>query len=234
WVEEEAPDVLCLQETKVGAGAVPPELRGCSQFPHQYWASAAQQPGYSGVGLLSRREPLAVTYGIGESPVQTSRVITAEFPSLYVVCAYVPNAGRGLVRLDYRQRWDSAFRSYLTSLDARKPLALCGDLNVAHSEIDLRNPSTNRRSAGFTPQEREGFGELLGAGFLDTFRHLYPTTPYAYTFWTYLGGARERNVGWRLDYFLLSRRLQGALCDSKIRHRVMGSDHCPISLYLAL
>ncbi|KAM6288751.1 DNA repair nuclease/redox regulator APEX1 [Aegotheles albertisi] len=235
WVQEEAPDVLCLQETKCGGGAVPPEVRALPHLPHQFWASAEEKPGYSGVGLLARHEPLSVTYGIGEEEHdREGRVVTAEFPALFVVAAYVPNAGRGLVRLEYRQRWDAAFRRYLSSLDARKPVALCGDLNVAHAEIDLRNPRANRRSAGFTAEEREGFGALLASGFLDSFRHLYPGVPHAYTFWTYLGGARERNVGWRLDYFVLSRRLEGALCDSKIRNRVLGSDHCPITLYLAL
>ncbi|OXB51443.1 hypothetical protein ASZ78_012557, partial [Callipepla squamata] len=165
---------------------------------------------------------------------QEGRVVTAEFPSLYVVCAYVPNSGRGLVRLDYRQRWDSAFRAFLLRLDAHKPLILAGDLNVAHREIDLRNPKSNAKTAGFTRQERDAFGALLEEGFLDSFRELYPTVPHAYTFWTYLGAARERNVGWRLDYFVLSRRLRAALCDSKIRSTAMGSDHCPITLYLAL
>ncbi|NWR66631.1 APEX1 lyase, partial [Bucorvus abyssinicus] len=235
WVQEEAPDVLCLQETKCGAQAVPPEVRDLPGFPHQFWASPEGRPGYSGVGLLARQEPISVTYGIGERrAARPRRVVTAEFPALFVVAAYVPNSGRGLVRLDYRRRWDSAFRSYLSRLDARKPVALCGDLNVAHGELDLRHPRANRRTAGFTAEEREGFGQLLAAGFLDSFRHLYPALPHAYTFWTYLGGARERNVGWRLDYFVLSRRLQGALCDSKIRSHVLGSDHCPITLLLAL
>ncbi|KAM6188363.1 DNA repair nuclease/redox regulator APEX1 [Sarcoramphus papa] len=235
WVQEEAPDVLCLQETKCGGPAVPPEVRALPGLPHQFWASPEGRPGYSGVGLLARHEPLSVTYGIGEEEHdREGRVVTAEFPALYVVAAYVPNSGRGLVRLEYRRRWDAAFRSYLATLDARKPVALCGDLNVAHAEIDLRHPRPNRRSAGFTVEEREGFGILLESGFLDSFRHLYPDVPYAYTFWTYLGGARQRNVGWRLDYFVISRRLEAALCDSKIRSRVMGSDHCPITLYLAL
>nr|XP_048675381.1 DNA-(apurinic or apyrimidinic site) endonuclease isoform X2 [Caretta caretta]XP_048675382.1 DNA-(apurinic or apyrimidinic site) endonuclease isoform X2 [Caretta caretta] len=165
---------------------------------------------------------------------QEGRVITAEFPSHFLVTAYVPNAGRGLVRLEYRQRWDAAFRAYLQGLDARKPLVLCGDLNVAHAEIDLKNPKGNKKSAGFTPEERQGFGELLAAGFTDTFRHLYPDTPHAYTFWTYMMNARAKNVGWRLDYFLVSMRLLGALCDSKIRSQAMGSDHCPVTLYMAL
>ncbi|NXN30927.1 APEX1 lyase, partial [Nycticryphes semicollaris] len=235
WVQEEAPDVLCLQETKCGAQAVPPEVRALPDLPHQFWASPEGRPGYSGVGLLARHEPLSVTYGIGqEEHDREGRVVTAEFPALYVVAAYVPNSGRGLGRLGYRQRWDSALRAFLAQLDAIKPVALCGDLNVAHQELDLRHPGPNSRSPGFTREERDGFGALLASGFIDSFRHLYPALPHAYTFWTYLGGARDRNVGWRLDYFLLSQRLQGALCDSKIRSRVLGSDHCPITLLLAL
>ncbi|XP_066843442.1 DNA repair nuclease/redox regulator APEX1-like isoform X3 [Anser cygnoides] len=224
-----------LQETKCAAPEVPPEVRALPGLPHQFWASPEGRPGYSGVGLLARHEPLSVTYGIGDPEHDAEgRVVTAEFPSLFVVAAYVPNSGRGLARLAYRQRWDRAFRSYLTRLDARKPVAVCGDLNVAHAEIDLRHPRANRRSPGFTQEERDGFGALLEAGFIDTFRHLYPAVPHAYTFWTYLGGARSRNVGWRLDYCVVSRRLAGALCDSKIRNKVMGSDHCPVVLYLAL
>ncbi|OXB62787.1 UNVERIFIED_CONTAM: hypothetical protein H355_004440, partial [Colinus virginianus] len=235
WVQAEAPDVLCVQETKCGAEALPAALEELPLLPHRYWSGAVGRAGYSGVGLLSRTAPLRVTYGIGEEEHdQEGRVVTAEFPSLYVVCAYVPNSGRGLVRLDYRQRWDSAFRAFLLRLDAHKPLILAGDLNVAHREIDLRNPKSNAKTAGFTRQERDAFGALLGEGFLDSFRELYPTVPHAYTFWTYLGAARERNVGWRLDYFVLSRRLRAALCDSKIRSTAMGSDHCPITLYLAL
>ncbi|NWI90101.1 APEX1 lyase, partial [Pitta sordida] len=230
------PDVLCLQETKCGggAGSVPAEVRDLPGLPHQFWASAQGRPGYSGVGLLAKEKPLDVTYGIGDAEMDAEgRVITAEFPSLFVVCAYVPNSGRGLVRLSPRQRWDGAFLSFLRSLDARKPVVLCGDLNVAHQERDLCHPRANRASPGFTPEERKGFGELLEAGFVDSFRHLYPEAAGAFTFWTYLGGARARNVGWRLDYFVLSRRLVGGLCDSKIRNQVMGSDHCPITLYLA-
>ncbi|NWI59532.1 APEX1 lyase, partial [Calyptomena viridis] len=235
WVQEEAPDILCLQETKCGGPAVPPEVRGLPGLPHQFWASAEGRPGYSGVGLLARDAPLNVTYGIGDAELDPEgRVVTAEFPSLFVVCAYVPNAGRGLVRLEPRVRWDSAFLEYLRGLDARKPLVLCGDLNVAHEEQDLCHPKANRNNAGFTPQERQGFSRLLAAGFVDSFRHLYPDTPGAFTFWTYLGGARARNVGWRLDYFVLSQRLVEGLCDSKIRNTVMGSDHCPITLYLAV
>lgn len=162
-------------------------------------------------------------------------MIVAEYDAFVLVTAYVPNAGRGLVRLEYRQRWDEAFRKFLKGLASRKPLVLCGDLNVAHEEIDLRNPKGNKKNAGFTPEERHGFGELLQAVPLtDSFRHLYPNTAYAYTFWTYMMNARSKNVGWRLDYFLLSHSLLPALCDSKIRSKALGSDHCPITLYLAL
>ncbi|NXF95162.1 APEX1 lyase, partial [Eubucco bourcierii] len=235
WVQAEAPDVLCLQETKCAAAAVPAEVQQLQLLPHQYWSSAEGKAGYSGVGLLTKERPLQVTYGIGDPAHDAEgRVVTAEFPSLFVVSAYVPNAGRRLVRLDYRLQWDDAFRAYLCGLAARKPLALCGDLNVAHQEQDLRHPKANRGSAGFSPQEREGFGRLLAEGFLDSFRCLYPALPHAYTFWTYLGGARERNVGWRLDYALLSQGLRGALCDSRIHPQALGSDHCPISLLLAL
>uniref|UniRef100_A0A8C8RXT6 DNA repair nuclease/redox regulator APEX1 n=1 Tax=Pelusios castaneus TaxID=367368 RepID=A0A8C8RXT6_9SAUR len=235
WVREEDPDVLCLQETKCAEKLLPPEVQDMPEYPHKYWACAGAKEGYSGVALLCKTEPLSVAYGIGEEEHdQEGRVITAEFPSHFVVTAYVPNAGRGLVRLGYRQRWDAAFRAYLRGLDARKPLVLCGDLNVAHAEIDLKNPKGNKKSAGFTLEERQGFGELLAAGFTDTFRHLYPTTPHAYTFWTYMMNSRAKNVGWRLDYFLLSARLLGTLCDSKIRSQAMGSDHCPVTLYLAL
>lgn len=162
------------------------------------------------------------------------RVITAEFPTFFLVTAYVPNASRGLVRLDYRKTWDVDFRAYLSSLDQRKPLVLCGDLNVAHQEIDLKNPKGNRKNAGFTPEEREGFTQLLEAGFTDSFRELYPEQANAYTFWTYMMNCRAKNVGWRLDYFVLSTALLPGLCDSKIRNTAMGSDHCPITLYLAV
>uniref|UniRef100_A0A8D0G5X9 DNA repair nuclease/redox regulator APEX1 n=1 Tax=Sphenodon punctatus TaxID=8508 RepID=A0A8D0G5X9_SPHPU len=223
WVCEEDPDVLCLQETKCSEKQLPAEIRDMAAYPHKYWACSNDKEGYSGVALLSKSKPLSVTYGIGEEEHdKEGRVISAEFPSHFLVTAYVPNAGRGLVRLAYRQRWDVAFRAYLEGLAARKPLVLCGDLNVAHREIDLKNPKGNKKSA-----------ELLDAGFTDSFRHLYPDTPYAYTFWTYMMNSRAKNVGWRLDYFLLSHGLLEALCDSKIRSGAMGSDHCPITLLLA-
>lgn len=162
------------------------------------------------------------------------RVITAEFPNYFLVTAYVPNSGRGLVRLDYRKTWDVDFRTYLSELDIQKPVMLCGDLNVAHQEIDLKNPKGNKKNAGFTAEEREGFTELLNAGFVDSFRELYPEQNHAFTFWTYMMNARQKNVGWRLDYFVLSSSLLPGLCDSKIRNQVMGSDHCPITLHIAI
>ncbi|KAM8793637.1 DNA repair nuclease/redox regulator APEX1 [Eudromia elegans] len=233
WVGSESPHVLCLQETKCGGGAVPGAVRGLPGLPHQFWAQGP--PGQSGVGLLAREPPLRVTYGIGDPEHDAEgRVLTAEFPALFVVSAYAPNAGRGLRRLPYRLRWDAAFRAHLLSLDATKPVVVAGDLNVAHGDLDLRHPRANRRSPGFTDEERASFSALLAEGFLDSFRALYPEAANAFTFWTRLGAARARNAGWRLDYFVVSRRLRGALCDSKIRAHVQGSDHCPISLLLAI
>ncbi|XP_018414081.1 PREDICTED: DNA-(apurinic or apyrimidinic site) lyase isoform X2 [Nanorana parkeri] len=235
WVREEDPDILCLQETKCAEKALPADIKEMPEYPHKYWACSDEKEGYSGVAMLSKKKPLNVSYGIGiEEHDKEGRVITAEYESFYLVAAYVPNASRGLVRLDYRQRWDVDFRSYLKELDNKKPLILCGDLNVAHQEIDLKNPKTNKKTPGFTPQEREGFGALLAEGFLDSFRELYPDKPYAYTFWTYMMNARAKNVGWRLDYFVLSKALRPALCDCKIRSKALGSDHCPITLYMAI
>ncbi|KAG9487226.1 hypothetical protein GDO78_007219 [Eleutherodactylus coqui] len=235
WVREEDPDILCLQETKCAEKSLPAEVKNMEEYPNKYWACSEEKEGYSGVAMLCKEKPLDVTYGIGiEEHDKEGRIITAEFDSFYLVTAYIPNSSRGLVRLDYRQRWDVDFRAYLKGLDAKKPLILCGDLNVAHQEIDLKNPKTNKKTAGFTPQEREGFGALLAEGFVDSFRELYPDKPYAYTFWTYMMNARGKNVGWRLDYFVLSKALLPALCDSKIRSKAMGSDHCPITLYMAI
>ncbi|XP_076862812.1 DNA repair nuclease APEX1 isoform X2 [Brachyhypopomus gauderio] len=235
WVRQEDPDVICLQETKCAEKSLPKDITSMPEYPHKYWSGSEDKEGYSGVAMLCKTEPLNVTYGIGkEEHDKEGRVITAEFPSFFLVTAYVPNSGRGLVRLDYRKTWDVDFRTYLSNLDQRKPLVLCGDLNVAHQEIDLKNPKGNRKNAGFTPEEREGFSQLLAAGFTDSFRELYPEQTNAYTFWTYMMNARAKNVGWRLDYFLLSAALLPGLCDSKIRNKAMGSDHCPITLHLAL
>lgn len=235
WVREEAPDIVCLQETKCAEKDLPADIKTMPEYPHKYWASAEDNQGYSGVAMLCKNEPIKVTYGIGkEEHDKEGRVITAEFPNYFLVTAYIPNASKGLVRLDYRKTWDEDFRAYLCDLDKQKPLVLCGDLNVAHQEIDLKNPKGNKKNAGFTPEEREGFSQLLAAGFTDSFRELYPEQQYAYTFWTYMMNARAKNVGWRLDYFVLSSALLPGLCDSKIRTKAMGSDHCPITLHLAI
>lgn len=235
WVREEAPDVLCLQETKCAEKSLPAEITSMPEFPHKFWSGSVEKEGYSGVAMLCRTQPLNVTYGIGkEEHDKEGRVITAEFPSFFLVTAYVPNAGKGLVRLDYRKTWDTDFLAYLSELDRRKPLVLCGDLNVAHQEVDLKNPKGNKKNAGFTPEEREGFTQLMEAGFTDSFRHLYPDQANAYTFWTYMMNSRAKNVGWRLDYFVMSEALLPGLCDSKIRNQALGSDHCPITLHLAV
>ncbi|ROL52615.1 DNA-(apurinic or apyrimidinic site) lyase [Anabarilius grahami] len=227
WVKKNGLD--CAEK------ALPSNITEMPEYPHKYWAGSEEKEGYSGVAMLCKTEPLNVTYGIGKvEHDKEGRVITAEFPSFFLVTAYVPNASRGLVRLDYRKTWDVDFRAYLSGLDQRKPLVLCGDLNVAHQEIDLKNPKGNRKNAGFTPEEREGFTQLLEAGFTDSFRELYPEQANAYTFWTYMMNSRGKNVGWRLDYFVLSAALLPGLCDSKIRNTAMGSDHCPITLLLAV
>ncbi|XP_077450024.1 DNA repair nuclease APEX1 [Stigmatopora argus] len=235
WVREENPDILCLQETKCAEKNLPADITSMPEYPHKFWSGSEEKEGYSGVAMLCKTEPIKVTYGIGkEQHDKEGRIITAEFPTFYLVTAYVPNASKGLVRLDYRKTWDVDFRSYLSELDVEKPVVLCGDLNVAHQEIDLKNPKGNKKNAGFTSEEREGFSQLLEAGFVDSFRELYPDQAYAYTFWTYMMNSRAKNVGWRLDYFVLSSSLVPALCDSKIRTKAMGSDHCPITLHIVV
>ncbi|XP_019646973.1 PREDICTED: exodeoxyribonuclease-like isoform X1 [Branchiostoma belcheri] len=236
YITQEDPDIICLQETKCTDKDVPKEFTSTVEGYHGYWYSPTEKKGYAGTALLSKTKPHKVTYGIGvEEHDDEGRVITAEFDNFYMVTAYVPNAGKKLVRLDYRQTWDEAFTDYLKKLDKKKPVVLCGDLNVAHNEIDLKNPKTNRnKTPGFTDQEREGFTSLLDQGFKDSYRELYPEETDCYTFWTYMGGARAKNVGWRLDYFVLSDRLMPHLCDNVIRSGVMGSDHCPIVLLLAM
>ncbi|MDR0883193.1 MAG: exodeoxyribonuclease III [Oscillospiraceae bacterium] len=225
-VDALAPDVLCLQETKATAAQAALELPGY----RAYW-NAALRPGYSGTAVLTRLEPLAVTYGIDRAEHDAEgRVITLEFPALFVVCVYVPNAKDGLLRLPYRQSWEDAFRAYVRSLDAQKPVVFCGDLNVAHEEIDLKNPSTNHMNAGFTDIERGKFTLLLAAGFVDTFRALHPDVRDAYSWWSYRMRARERNVGWRIDYCVASARLLPAITNAAIHPEITGSDHCPILL----
>ena len=222
-------DVFCLQETKLQhhAGDLELDLPGY----HQFWNSA-EKKGYSGVAVFTKTEPLSVTYGLGvEDHDHEGRVITAEYEDFYLVCCYTPNAQNELKRLDYRMTWEDAFRAYLQKLDAVKPVILCGDLNVAHQEIDLKNPKTNRRNAGFTDEEREKMTDLLSAGFSDTYRTLYPEK-VEYSWWSYRFKAREKNAGWRIDYFIVSDRLMDRVADAKIHTEVFGSDHCPVELTL--
>ena len=222
-------DVFCLQETKLQPGQVELELPGYQQF----WCSA-EKKGYSGTAVFSREAPLSVRYNLGiEEHDHEGRVITLEYPAFYLVCVYVPNSQDELRRLDYRMRWEDDFRAYLTGLDAVKPVVVCGDLNVAHEEIDLKNPTTNHNNPGFTDAEREKLTALLAAGFTDTFRWLYPEARDAYSWWSYRAAARERNVGWRIDYFLASDRLRPQIREAKIYPEITGSDHCPVGLELA-
>ena len=219
-------DVVCLQETKLQPHQIELELPGYTQF----WNSA-EKKGYSGTAIFTRAEPLNVTYGIGVPEHDgEGRVITAEYGDFFLVCCYTPNAQRGLTRLDYRMQWEEAFRAYLLELDRAKPVILCGDLNVAHQEIDLKNPKSNRGNAGFSDEERAQMTALLSSGFTDTFRYLYPDRTGAYSWWSYMYHARDNNAGWRIDYFIVSDRLRGDVRDSKILPEVMGSDHCPVEL----
>jgi exodeoxyribonuclease-3 len=221
-------DVFCLQETKLQEEQVAEEWPGYAA----YWHSA-EKKGYSGTAVLTRLEPLAVSRGIVRDEHEgEGRVITLEFADFQLVNVYTPNAQRELARLPYRMEWDDVFRAYLTELDAQKPLVVCGDMNVAHQEIDLKNYKTNRRNAGFTDEERGKFTALLAAGFVDTFRLLYPERRDAYTWWSYMFSARQNNSGWRIDYFLVSRRLAERVRDSLIYADVLGSDHCPVGLIL--
>ena len=221
-------DVVCLQETKLQPHQIELELPGY----HQYWNSA-EKKGYSGTAVFTRKEPLSVTYGIGMPEHDTEgRVITAEYEDFFLVCCYTPNAQRELTRLAYRMEWEDAFRAYLKGLDGQKPVILCGDLNVAHQDIDLKNFKSNRGNAGFTDEERGKMTELLSAGFTDTFRWLYPEVTGAYSWWSYMYHAREKHAGWRIDYFIVSDRLRERIADSRILPEVMGSDHCPVELEL--
>lgn len=223
-------DMFCLQETKLQPEQIEMVLPGYEQ----YWNSAVKK-GYSGTAIFTRVKPLSVVNGIGiEEHDQEGRVITAEYDNFYLVSCYTPNSQRELARLDYRMTWEDAFRSYLLELDKKKPVILCGDLNVAHNEIDLKNPKTNRKNAGFSDEEREKMTELLGAGFTDTFRFLYPDAVDAYSWWSYMGKARDRNVGWRIDYFVTSQRLNDAIVEAKIHSQILGSDHCPVELEINL
>ena len=221
-------DFFCLQETKMQAGQLDLQFPGYTS----YW-NYAEKKGYSGTAIFTRHTPLNVTYGIGiDEHDHEGRVITLEIDDFFLVTVYVPNSQDELRRLDYRMRWEDDFRGYLQSLDARKPVIVCGDLNVAHKEIDLKNPKTNRRNAGFTDEERDKFGTLLEAGFTDTFRHFYPDLAEAYSWWSYRFRAREKNAGWRIDYFVTSKRLDSRLVSASIHNEVFGSDHCPVELVI--
>ena len=222
-------DFFCLQETKMQEGQLDIAFDGYQSF----W-NYADRKGYSGTAIFTRHQPLNVTYGIGiDQHDHEGRVITLEMENFYLVTVYTPNSQDGLKRLDYRMQWEDDFRNYLHMLDEKKPVIICGDLNVAHQEIDLKNPSTNRRNAGFTDEERGRFTTLLGSGFIDTFRHLYPDT-VTYSWWSYRFQARQKNAGWRIDYFLISNRLIEKLDDAKIHTDILGSDHCPVELEITL
>lgn len=227
FLDNSGADVFCLQETKLQQ---PPEDLNLSGW-HTYW-NYAEKKGYSGTAIFSRKKPLSVNYGPGDMFDNEGRVITAEYDDFFLVNVYTPNSKRELERLDYRCTWEDNFRQYLLTLDAVKPVVLCGDLNVAHKEIDLKNPKTNTKNAGFTPQEREKMTLLLEAGFTDSFRHLYPDKTDAYTWWSYMFKAREKNAGWRIDYFITSRRFADRIEDSVIYAEILGSDHCPVGLVL--
>jgi exodeoxyribonuclease-3 len=226
YLKESDADIFCIQESKLQEGQVELELPGY----HQYW-NYAEKKGYSGTAMFTKEEPIAVTYGLGiEEHDHEGRMITAEFPEYYVVTCYTPNSQDGLKRLDYRMQWEDAFRAYLKALETKKPVIFCGDLNVAHQEIDLKNPKTNRKNAGFSDEERAKFTELLETGFVDTFRYFYPDQEGIYSWWSYRFSARAKNAGWRIDYFCVSESLKDRLVDAKIHTEVMGSDHCPVEL----
>ena len=221
-------DIFCLQETKLQEGQIALDLPGYQQ----YW-NYAEKKGYSGTAVFTRLEPLSVSYGIGiPEHDREGRVITLEFEEFWFVTVYTPNSQDGLKRLDYRCRWEDDFRAYLKGLEKTKPVIFCGDLNVAHEEIDLKNPKTNHKNAGFTDEERGKMTELLNDGFLDTFRYFYPDLAGVYSWWSYRFRAREKNAGWRIDYFIVSEALKERLCDARIHTEIFGSDHCPVELIL--
>ena len=228
FVREADPDILCIQETKMQEGQAEVPLEGY----HQYWFSA-EKKGYSGTLIYAKNQPNSVVYGIHGKHNEEGRVITLEYDNFYFVNAYVPNAQDGLKRIDYRVEFENDMRNYLVELDKQKPVVYCGDLNVAHQEIDLKNPKSNHKSAGFSDEEREKFTRLLSCGFADSYRRLYPDK-VEYSWWSYMMKAREKNVGWRIDYFVLSERLMEKVKDSYILTSVMGSDHCPVGLEIAL
>lgn len=228
FFNNEDADIFCLQETKVQAGQVELDLKGY----HQYW-NYAEKKGYSGTAVFTKQEPLSVRYGLGiEEHDKEGRVITLEFPDFYFITVYTPNSKTELERLDYRIVWEDEFRKYMKDLEKEKPVVVCGDLNVAHKEIDLKNPKTNRKNAGFTDEERNKFTELMDAGFIDTFRYFYPEQEGIYSWWSYRFKAREKNAGWRIDYFLTSASMKDRLVSAKIHTEILGSDHCPVELVI--
>lgn len=219
-------DIFCLQETKLQEGQIVLDLDGY----YQYW-NYAEKKGYSGTAVFSKIEPISVSYGLDIEEHDTEgRVITLEYEDFYLVNVYTPNSQRELARLDYRMKWEDDFRDYLSDLDMKKPVILCGDLNVAHKEIDLKNPSSNKKNAGFTDEERGKMTDLIESGFIDSFRHIYPEKEDAYTWWSYMRQARDRNVGWRIDYFMVSKQLEDRIKSATIHSEVLGSDHCPVEL----
>ena len=223
-------DFFCLQETKLQEGQIRMDLDGY----HQYWCYA-EKKGYSGTAIFAKKEAMTVSYGLGIQDLDNEgRVITLEYSEFFLITCYTPNAQRGLARLDHRMVWDKAFRDYVAKLAQTKSVIICGDLNVAHQNIDLKNPAANRGNAGFSDEERESFTKLLEAGFIDTFRHLYPDVTGAYSWWSYMFNARANNAGWRIDYFLVSKDLDDRIVQAQIHPEVLGSDHCPVSVDLAL
>lgn len=221
-------DIFCLQETKLQAGQIEMDLEGY----HQYW-NYAEKKGYSGTAIFTKKEPISVVYGIGiEEHDKEGRVITLEFDDFYFITVYTPNSQTELARLSYRMTWEDDFKKYLKKLEEKKPVIFCGDLNVAHKEIDLKNPKTNRKNAGFTDEERNKFTELMDAGFIDTFRYFYPEQEGIYSWWSYRFKAREKNAGWRIDYFLTSASMKERLVSAKIHTEILGSDHCPVELVI--
>ncbi len=228
FFQTEDADIFCIQETKLQEGQIALDMPGY----HQYW-NYAEKKGYSGTAVFAKEEPLSVSYGIGiEEHDHEGRVITLEYPDFYFITVYTPNSQDGLARLDYRMKWEDDFLAYLKKLELEKPVIFCGDLNVAHKEIDLKNPKTNRKNAGFTDEERAKFTALTQSGFIDTFRYFYPDLEGAYSWWSYRFSARAKNAGWRIDYFLTSKSLKDRLKDAVIYKDVMGSDHCPVGLLL--
>lgn len=227
-------DIFCIQETKMQEEQIDLKMKELFKEYHCYWNSA-EKKGYSGTAIFTKKEPIQFTYGIGkEEHDKEGRVITLEFENFYIVNIYTPNSKRELERLDYRQVWEDEIREYLMKLDKNKPVIMCGDLNVAHQEIDLKNPKTNRKNAGFTDEERNKMTELLESGFTDTFRYLYPEKTDCYTWWSYMFHAREKNVGWRIDYFVISKRIEDKIKEANIYKEIYGSDHCPIGLNIEL